>query len=119
MSTWLAVERFGRYRFGELSKSVVTTGAVLNSGVPELDGEITPLFELIEKLAKSEHVEQVFVCYVFRFFMGRNETLGDARTLQDAHKAYVDSNGSMKALVASLLSSDSFIFRANRSHAAE
>jgi hypothetical protein len=44
--------------------------------------------------------------------MGRNETLGDAKTLQEAHKAYVDNDGSMKALVLSLLISDSFLFRA-------
>jgi hypothetical protein len=44
--------------------------------------------------------------------MGRNETLGDAKTLQEAHKAYVERDGSMKALVVSLLSSDSFIYRA-------
>ena len=50
--------------------------------------------------------------YVFRFFMGRNETLGDAKSLQDAHKAYVDNDGSMNALVLSLLSSDSFVYRA-------
>ena len=49
---------------------------------------------------------------VFRFFLGRNETLGDGKTLQEAHKAYVESDGSMKALVVSLLSSDSFIYRA-------
>ena len=84
---------------------------VLNSGVPELDGEVKTPFELIDKLARSEHVEQVFVRHVFRFFMGRNETLGDAKTLQDSHQAYRDSNGSLKALVVSLLSSDSFIFR--------
>ena len=69
-------------------------------------------FELIERLANSTHCEQVFVRYVFRFFLGRNETLGDARTLQDAHRAYVENNGSMQALVVSLLSSDSFMLRA-------
>ena len=44
--------------------------------------------------------------------MGRNETLGDAKSLQEAHKAYVDNDGSMEALVLSLLSSDSFLYRA-------
>ena len=110
----LPFERFdhlGRFRFDELGKPVETTGAVLNSGVPELDGEVESPFELIDRLARSEHVEQVFVRHVFRFFMGRNETLGDAKTLQDAHKAYRDSNGSMRALVVSLLSSNSFIYR--------
>jgi len=105
-------DHFGRFRFAELSNPVDTRGAVLNSGVAELDGEVKTPFELIQKLASSTHVEQVFVRHVFRFFLGRNETLGDARTLQDAHQAYVDANGSLQALLISLLSSDSFIFRA-------
>ena len=71
-----------------------------------------PPFELIDRLASSTHCEQVFVRYVFRFFLGRNETLGDAKSLQEAHKAYVGNDGSMEALVISLLSSDSFLYRA-------
>jgi hypothetical protein len=104
-------DHYGRYRFDELEKPVETSGVVLNSGVAKLDGEVKTPFELIERLANSEHVEQVFVRHVFRFFLGRNETLGDAKTLQDAYQAYVDSNGSMKSLVISLMSSDSFIYR--------
>ena len=105
-------DHFGRFRFLELNKPVDVTSKIVNSGVPEVDGEIRTPFELIDRLANSTHCEQVFVRYVFRFFMGRNETLGDAKTLQEAHKAYVDSDGSMKALVLSLLISDSFLFRA-------
>ena len=105
-------DHFGRFRFLELNKPVDVTSKIVNSGVPEVDGEIRTPFELIERLANSTHCEQVFVRYVFRFFMGRNETLGDAKTLQEAHKAYVDNDGSMKALVLSLLISDSFLFRA-------
>jgi len=96
-------DHYGRVRFDELDKTV--------NGVAEVDGEVKTPFELIERLANSKHCEQVFVRYVFRFFMGRNETLGDAKTLQEAHNAYVGSDGSMKALVVSLLSSDSFIYR--------
>ena len=104
-------DHFGRFRFLELDKPVDVTSKIVNSGVPEIDGEISSPFELIERLANSTHCEQVFVRYVFRFFMGRNETLGDAKSLQDAHKAYVDNDGSMNALVLSLLSSDSFMYR--------
>jgi hypothetical protein len=43
--------------------------------------------------------------------MGRNELLSDAKTLTDADQAYVNNNGSFKAVVISLLSSDSFIYR--------
>mgnify|MGYP005627212009 FL=1 len=105
-------DHYGRFRFDELDKPVDVTSKILNTGVPGVDGEVNGPFELIERLANSTHCEQVFVRYVFRFFLGRNETLGDAKTLQEAHKAYVDNDGSMEALVISLLSSDSFLYRA-------
>ena len=104
-------DHYGRFRFNELEKPVDTTSKIINTGISGVDGDIKSPFELIKRLAASTHCEQVFVRYVFRFFMGRNETLGDAKTLQEAHKAYTDNNGSMKALVVSLLSSDSFIYR--------
>ena len=107
-------DHYGRFRFNELDKPVDITSRIVNTGVPGVDGEVNGPFELIERLANSTHCEQVFVRYVFRFFLGRNETLGDARTLQQAHKAYVDNEGSMEALVISLLSSDSFIYRAQK-----
>ena len=43
--------------------------------------------------------------------MGRNETLRDASTLRRADEAYVKSEGSMKQLITSLLTSDSFLYR--------
>ena len=77
-----------------------------------MDGtDVTGAVDFVRKLADSERVEQVFVRHAFRFFMGRNETLGDANTLQDAHKAYREHDGSFNELVVSLLSSDSFLLR--------
>ena len=101
----------GLFRTTELDKPVDTTGEIINSGVPELDGPVKNAIEMIDRLAKSEHVEQVFVRHAFRFWMGRNETLNDGPTLQVAHKSYRDSGGSMKALLISLLTSDAFLFR--------
>ena len=88
-----------------------TSGHVEHSGDEQLDGPVGDPFELIRKLAESEHVQQVFVRHVFRFFMGRNETLADGPTLVAAHRAYVDGGGSMNALITSLLTSDSFLYR--------
>jgi hypothetical protein len=105
-------DHYGRFRFTELDNPVDVTSKIVNTGVPGVDGEVNGPFELIKRLANSTHCEQVFVRYVFRFFLGRNETLGDAKTLQEAHKAYIQSDGSMEALVISLLSSDSFLYRA-------
>ncbi len=43
--------------------------------------------------------------------MGRNEMLSDSQKLIAADKAYLDSGGSFKAVIVSLLTSDSFIYR--------
>ena len=88
-----------------------TSGEIIDSGDPQLDGPVKNAIEMIEKLSKSERVEQVFVRHAFRFWMGRNETLNDGPVLQAAHRAYRESGGSMKALLTSLLTSDAFLYR--------
>lgn len=101
----------GLYRETELEKPVDTTGAIIDSGDPKLDGKVANALELIEKIAESERAEQVFVRHAFRFWMGRNETLNDAPVLQAAHRAYKENGGSMNALIVSLLTSDAFLYR--------
>lgn len=88
-----------------------TSGAIIDSGDPSIDGPVQGPLELIEKLANSKKVEQVFVRHVFRYFLGRNETLADGPALIAAQKAYRDNGGSMKALLVSLLTSDAFLIR--------
>lgn len=101
---------FGRWRETELGRPVNTAGNIA-VGVPEVDGPVADPFAMLERLAASEHVEQVFVRHAFRYFLGRNETLDDGPTLIDAHRAYREQGGSFKALAASLLTSDSFLYR--------
>ena len=43
--------------------------------------------------------------------MGRNEMLSDSKTLIEADQAYLKSGGSFDAVIVSLLTSDSFIYR--------
>jgi hypothetical protein len=90
---------------------VDTSGEIIHSGDPILDGPVKDPMEMLQKLANSERVNQVFVRHVFRHWMGRNETINDAPILQDAYKAYRDNNGSMKALLTSILTSDAFLYR--------
>jgi len=101
----------GLYRTTELGKPVNTTGEITNSGDAALDGPVSNALEMIEKLSRSERVKQVFVRHAFRYWMGRNETINDAPVLQDAYQAYVENDGSMKALLTSLLTSDAFLYR--------
>lgn len=101
----------GIYRETELDLPVDTSGEIVGSGDPSIDGKVSDAIDLIRKLAENERVEQVFVRHAFRFWMGRNETIHDAPVLQDAHRAYRERGGSMNALLVSLLTSDAFLYR--------
>ncbi|MCR9202006.1 MAG: DUF1588 domain-containing protein [Planctomycetaceae bacterium] len=108
---------FGRHRDVERladakqTRPVNSTGALTGTGDPQLDGEVDDPLELMRRLARSQRVRQSFVRHAFRYWMGRNEMLSDSRTLIEADRAYVDSGGSFRALVISLLTSDSFLYR--------
>lgn len=98
---------------GNLYKSLPldTSGALDSTGNPALDGKVTDALDMIDRLAKAPRTRQSIIRYAFRFYMGRNEMLSDSQTLIDADSAYVQSNGSFNAVVVSLLTSDSFIYR--------
>lgn len=118
---------FGRYREEEMVGDLLTIfpeqhtdaatvpldtrGGITDSGDPDLDGDAGNVFELVKRLGNSSRVRQSFVRHAFRFWLGRNETLDDSTTLIQADQAYVKHGGSMKAMIASLLSSDSFLYR--------
>jgi hypothetical protein len=86
-------------------------GVLQGTGDRTIDGNVEDAFDLIDRLAKSEKVRQSIIRHAFRYFTGRNETLSDSKTLIDADKAYLDSNGSFDEVIVSLLTSDSFIYR--------
>lgn len=107
---------FGRYRTDEIlgqgeTKPVNARSELAGMGEQKLDGEFKDALELIHRLAESEKVRQCMIRHVFRYFMGRNETLNDSKTLISADQAYLESGGSFQALLISILSSDSFLYR--------
>jgi hypothetical protein len=108
---------FGRHRAEEKlpakgqSRPVKTTGVLVGTGNSELDDDVNDPLELMHRLAGSKRVRQSFVRHAFRYWMGRNERRSDSKTLIQADQAYVTSDGSFRALVISLLTSDSFLYR--------
>jgi mono/diheme cytochrome c family protein len=86
-------------------------GKLVGTDDPKLDGDVKDAIDMIDRLGKSSKVRQSIIRHAFRFFMGRNETLSDSKTLIDADQAYVQSGGSFDAVIISLLTSDSFIYR--------
>lgn len=93
------------------TKPVDASGRLSGSGDPALDGEVQNAFELIDRLAKSDRVRQSMIRHAFRYFLGRNEMLSDSKTLIDADRAYLENGGSFRAVIVSLLTSDSFMYR--------
>lgn len=110
---------FGKYRMAEAlhtkgkkrTKPVDSTGVLDGTFDELLDGTVDDPLDLMKRLAQSTRVRQSFVRHAFRYWMGRNEMLSDSRTLIEADHAYTENNGSFKALVISLLTSDSFLYR--------
>lgn len=93
------------------TKPVNPLGHLKGTGDPKLDGDVKDVFDMIDRLAKSDRVRQSIIRHAFRYFMGRNEMLSDSQTLIDADNAYVKNDGSFQAVIVSLLTSDSFIYR--------
>ncbi len=107
---------FGRYRTKESlgkggTKPVDAKSTLAGTGEKEMEGEFRDALELIQRLAESDKVRQCMIRHVFRYFMGRNELLSDSKTLISADRAYLESGGSFNALLISILSSDSFLYR--------
>ncbi|MFP6613620.1 MAG: DUF1588 domain-containing protein, partial [Pirellulales bacterium] len=54
------------------------TGFIRHSGDRALDGPVRDAPEMLRRLAESDRVRQIFIRHMFRYFLGRNETPGDA-----------------------------------------
>lgn len=109
---------FGRHRRGVeqllakgKTKPVDSSGMLVGTGDDSLDGEVDDPLEMLRRIARSDRARQSFVRHAFRFWMGRNEMLSDSATLIAADEAYLENEGSFRALVISLLTSDSFRYR--------
>ena len=111
-------DHYGRYREKEKvgirknkDREIDASGSILESGEDALDGDVKDAIDLVHKLAKSPRVRQSIIRHAFRYWMGRNETLRDAKALQAADQSYVESGGSFQEVIVSLLTSDPFLYR--------
>jgi hypothetical protein len=93
-------------------------GGIEFAGDERVEGDVRGAVEFMKKLAASERVEQFFIRHAFRYWLGRNETPGDAASLQAVHQAYRANGGSMKELITALVTSDSFLYRVKPDHEA-
>ncbi|MEZ4462657.1 MAG: DUF1585 domain-containing protein [bacterium] len=78
---------------------------------PALNGEVSSIIEFSEKLANSDYAKRCFIRQTFRYFMGRDETLADACTLDAMETAYDESGGSFITMIQTLATQDTFLYR--------
>lgn len=111
-ATAINVDKKGK-SLGPVARDVPlnTTGVIAFVIDKSLQGPTETPVAFMRKLADSTFVEEVFIRHAFRYWMGRNESPGDSASLQSAHDAYRKSGGSMKALLTSLLTCESFLYR--------
>lgn len=107
------MNRFSRteVKSAKPTRDVDTRGELIGTGDSTLDGPVEDPVDLMHRLAKSERVRQVFIRHVFRYWMGRNESLDDSPTLMAMDRAYVKSDGSFRETLVALITSDSFLYR--------
>ena len=106
-----AYNHVGRYREKEKGRPVDTSGELHFSGGEDINGDVSDVREMMERLAGSERVRQSFLRHMFRFWMGRNEALRDSKTLIAMDRTYLETGGSFKETLVTLLTSDSFLYR--------
>src|SRR5690606_24815219 len=104
-------DQFGRYRAEENLLPVDTSGAIVDSPDPSIDGPFTTPFELAERLAKSSAVRDCLSTHWYRFAMGRVEHPSDACSLDQARTRFAESGGDLKELLVALTLTDAFRYR--------
>ena len=105
---------FNRERWGSPKK-----GKQIKDGKLIVTPQFTSREEAMKVLKRDHHLglEPVVGVFVYRTEVGsgannwKEVTLADGPTLVAAHKAYRENGGSFKALLVSLLTSDSFLYR--------
>ena len=85
------------------------TTVVDNAPDPALNRAYDSPMALSEALSSSSHARRCFVRHAFRYFAGRNETLGDRCTLASMEDAF--TGGSFTELLKAFAQSDAFRYR--------
>lgn len=104
-------DQFGRYRELENGLAIDTTGDVVDTGDPELDGPLSGVSELAARLASSSRVRDCLATQWYRYAMGRVEDEADACSVADVQKRFADSNGSFRELLVAIALSEAFRYR--------
>jgi hypothetical protein len=107
-----AFDQFGRFRTDEYGIAIDTSGNVVDTGDPDLDGTFDGAIELAGKLAVSPQVEACLATQWFRYGMGRAEQNADLCSLERVKTDFATAGGDFRELLVLLATTDAFRYRA-------
>ncbi len=106
-----AYDQLGRYRATENGLTIDTSGEVIDTNDPELDGPIAGASDLAMRLAASGRVRDCLATQWYRYAMGRVEDQADTCSLDDVKERFKESNGKFRELLVGIVLSDAFRYR--------
>jgi len=98
---------------GPVDATTFLEGAGSDGAVPDpaLQGvDFTNAVDMVTAFAASDVTKRCFIRQAFRFFVGRDETMADACTLDQMETAY-DDKGSFIDMLVALANSDTMLYR--------
>lgn len=99
----------GQWRDSEGGKPVDASGALFSTRQRLLDGELTGVRALSERLAASGQVADCFAREWVRFSLGRELDEADSCSVYQVQRDFAASGGSFDALLTSLVRQDAFV----------
>jgi hypothetical protein len=109
--TFEGFDHLGRARSEELGLPVDTSGALVESGDPSIDGPLTSAVELSDRLAESSTVARCVGGKWLTFALGRPQTASDECSLAATYAKLEASGGNLVELLVALTTSPAFRVR--------
>src|SRR6478609_2243369 len=106
-----AYDQLGRYRTKENGLTVDTSGEMLGTNDPAVDGPYDGVEELSNRLAVSPRVERCLATNWYRYAMGRVESEADGCSLREVEQKFSASGGQFKELLVAVTLTDAFRYR--------
>jgi hypothetical protein len=104
-------DQLGRFRSYENGHPIDTSGELVLTVDPALEGTFAGPLELSDRLSQSPQVYQCLATQWYRYATGRIETDADLCSIQQATDALVKSGGNLRELLVNLALTDGFRFR--------
>jgi len=105
-------DQLGRYRTTEKDLPIDSSGHILGSGPLGLDGPLTSVQDLAEKLRSSPAVRDCMATTWYRYAMGRALTQDDSCSVAEVKTAFEKTGGDLRELLVAITLSTGFRYRA-------